>query len=125
MSVRVPLLIALAVVVLAAGTAFTAANTVASSRIGAGGSGITANDLKPPACAALNLTRIRVGTGGGGGSALVLGSPGIDNLSGGGGNDCILGGGGTDIIRGNGGTDVCIGGPGLDVFLSGCETIIQ
>jgi Ca2+-binding RTX toxin-like protein len=87
----------------------------------------TANQLKPPACAGLNLTGVVVGTGSfsdNNDSHLVLGSAGGNIIQGNGGNDCIVGGAGFDIIVGGAGTDVCIGGASLDLFLS-CETQIQ
>lgn len=121
------LLAASLTLVLVAGTAYTAANVVAGSRADVvQESGPTANQLKPPACASLNLTVIRgAGPGGGNANALILGTAGNDSINGNGGNDCILGGGGNDTLRGNGGTDVCIGGPGTDTFHSTCETKIQ
>jgi Ca2+-binding RTX toxin-like protein len=130
MSLRRParVLLILAWLVLFLGIAATATNVVASSRLGAGvGSPPTANQLKPPACAALNLNAISVGGGGGGGglSMLILGTPGNDNLVGASGNDCIVGGAGDDRLNGNSGTDVCIGGPGNDTFHQSCETQIQ
>ena len=88
---------------------------------------ITANTLKPPECAALNLTEVVIwqnGMPGDRDSGLVLGGPGNDTIKGGKGNDCILGGGGNDSIDGNQGTDVCIGGPGTDTFKS-CATWYQ
>jgi len=57
-------------------------------------------------------------------NGLLLGSGGIDRITGRNGNECIVGGGGADIINGGNGTDVCIGGPGTDTF-SNCETQIQ
>ena len=87
----------------------------------------TANQLKPPACAGLNLTGIVTGSGSfsdNNDSHLVLGSSGINIIQGNGGNDCIVSGDGLDIINGGSGTDVCIGGPSLDIFLA-CETQIQ
>jgi len=111
--------------------AVAAANTVPPSRLTDQSRPITANDLKPPECAALNLTTLVVCPAGGGpcnGSGarnLILGSPNVDDISGGGGNDCLLGGGGDDILDGGGGKgDVCIGGPGNDAFFR-CETAIQ
>jgi len=111
---------------LAAGVAFTAANVVAGSRAGVAGFSVTANDLKPPECAALNLSVVR-GPGGGGGNAnaLILGTAAGESINGNGGNDCILGGGGNDNLRGNGGNDVCVGGPGTDSFHRSCEVRIQ
>jgi Ca2+-binding RTX toxin-like protein len=130
MSLRRPAraLLLLAWLVLFLGIATTATNVIASSRVGAGvGPQPTANQLKPPACAALNLNAISVGGGGGGGnlSTLILGTPGNDNLVGASGNDCIVGGAGDDRLNGNSGTDVCIGGPGTDTFHQSCETQIQ
>jgi Ca2+-binding RTX toxin-like protein len=107
--------------VLSVGAALTATNTVASSRLGENRRGVTANDLKPPECAALNLTTVVAGTGnvnGTGANDLIVGGPGDDKLKGKGGNDCMLGGGGDDDIAGNGGGDICIGGPGVDTFKS-------
>jgi Ca2+-binding RTX toxin-like protein len=108
-------------------TALAAANSVSASRMAVITQAITANNLKPPECAALTLTRVVTGSGtivGTTGNDLILGSSGADTIRGGGGTDCILGGGGDDDIRGNGGRDVCIGGPGTDTFRQ-CETAIQ
>jgi Ca2+-binding RTX toxin-like protein len=127
---RLPARIALVLAgsVLFLGVATTATNIVPSSSADSfGGGRPTANELKPPACAALDLSAVSVGGGGGGGglSTLILGTPGNDNLVGASGDDCILGGGGNDRLNGNSGTDVCIGGPGNDTFHQSCETQIQ
>ena len=108
--------------------ALTAANTIPATNAGRSTRAITPNDLKPAACAALNLTAKLAGSGtinGGAASELILGSAGVDTIRGNGGNDCILGGGGNDSLRGDAGTDVCIGGPGADTFNVSCETQIQ
>jgi Ca2+-binding RTX toxin-like protein len=118
----VPVLLALALVTLAS---FATANTVPASRVGSYGAPISANALKPPECAALNLVEIRVGGGGGGGNSLVLGTAGNDNLVGAGGDDCLVGGAGNDRLTGNAGNDVCLGGPGTDTFHASCEVRIQ
>jgi Ca2+-binding RTX toxin-like protein len=111
---------------LAAATAFTATNVVAGSKAGVASSGVSANALKPPECAALDLTEVRGPvSGGSNASALIIGTSGNDSINGNGGDDCILGGAGDDVLRGNGGNDVCVGGPGLDTFHSTCETQIQ
>jgi Ca2+-binding RTX toxin-like protein len=110
------------------GIVSTATNIVPSSSADSSlGGRPTANQLKPPACAALDLNAVSVGGGGGGGglSTLILGTPGNDNLVGASGNDCIVGGGGNDRLNGNSGTDVCIGGAGNDTFHHSCETQIQ
>jgi Ca2+-binding RTX toxin-like protein len=83
---------------------------------------IDANALKPPECAALNLSIIIAGSGtfsGGGTSGLILGSAGADTIKGQGGSDCVLGGGGNDDLRGGSGTEVLIGGPGADTLNGG------
>jgi Ca2+-binding RTX toxin-like protein len=108
------------------GVVATATNVVPSSRAGsAAGPRPTANELKPPACAALDLTAISTGSGGGNQSTLILGTAGTDVLVGASGNDCIVGGAGSDLLIGNAGTDVCIGGPGFDLLHRSCETAIQ
>lgn len=107
-------------------TAIAATNSVPSSHLTDQSRPITANDLKPSQCAALNLTEIVVGSGkfsGTDANELILGGPDADTIDGKGGSDCILGGGGNDDIDGGSGTDVCIGGPGTDTF-SRCETQI-
>jgi Ca2+-binding RTX toxin-like protein len=92
---------------------------------------MTANDLKPAACSAIDLTDIFYCPTGGGAcnatddSELVIGSPANDSIQGGKGDDCIVGGGGNDNIRGEQNTDVCIGGPGTDSFHPSCETETQ
>jgi len=105
--------------------ALTATNVVPSTRAGGSiGPGPTANELKPAACAALNLTVVVVGGGSGGQAALVLGTAGNDNLNGAALGDCLVGGAGNDRLNGGPGTDVCIGGAGVDTFAA-CETQIQ
>jgi Ca2+-binding RTX toxin-like protein len=105
--------------------ALTATNVVPSTRAG-GSIGLppTANQLKPAACAALNLTVIVVGGGSGGLAALVLGTAGNDTLVGAAGGDCLVGGAGNDRLNGGPGVDVCVGGAGTDTFQA-CETQIQ
>jgi Ca2+-binding RTX toxin-like protein len=105
--------------------AFTANNTVPGGTVSSSTFAITANALKPAACAGVSLTTIVSGTTGTAGSDLLLGTSGTDVMSGGNGDDCIVGGGGADTIDGGAGTDVCLGGPGLDVFLVTCETPID
>jgi Ca2+-binding RTX toxin-like protein len=106
----------------------TATNSVPSSNLSSGVQATGANELKPPQCAALNLTNIVTGDGatilGTGANDLILGGPSNNTLRGNGGTDCMLGGGGNDSLRGGGGADVCIGGPGTDTFNS-CSTAIQ
>ena len=117
--------------------ALTATSTVPASRAGSTTAAVTANTLKPSQCAALTLGGTKTGSG----TItvvlttawLILGSAGVDTVTGGnladcilggGGNDSIGGGGGNDWINGGAGTDVCIGGAGTDTFLN-CETATQ
>ena len=103
-------------------TAVAAANTVPPSNAGSSTRPITANDLKPPECAALALTAIVAGSGTFSGSSaaeLILGSGGADIISGNSGNDCMLGGSGNDTVNGDGGADVLIGGAGDDILTGG------
>ena len=121
--------LATVLLVLTFGVAMTATNVVPPSRAGSTDAGPpTANQLKPPECAALNLIRVVVGAGptpGTGWADLMIGSPGADTMAGRGNDDCILGGAGDDYLRGDGGKDVCIGGPGNDTFHTTCEEKIQ
>jgi Ca2+-binding RTX toxin-like protein len=108
-------------------SAFAANNSVPVTRLTNQAFAITANALKPPECASINLTGIVIGekVKGTGGNDLIIGTSGFDNLGGGGGSDCILGGDGDDILNGGKGNgDVCIGGLGNDTF-KGCDTEIQ
>ncbi len=109
---------------------FAAENIVPSSTIGYASVPITANQLKPPQCAALDLTNYIVITGNGAihgtvGNDLILGSPGKDNIHGGAGDDCIVGGGGGDQIFGDAGNDVCIGGGDKKDKFHDCETVVK
>jgi Ca2+-binding RTX toxin-like protein len=103
----------------------TAANTVPGSSLGSASQAITPDTLKPAACAGITLTTLVIGSTGGAGNDLVLGSAAVDTMDGNGGNDCVIGGGSNDSLRGSAGTDVCIGGPGTDTFHVSCETQIQ
>jgi Ca2+-binding RTX toxin-like protein len=106
------------------GPAFTANNTVPGGTVSSSTFAITADALKPAACAGISLTTIVSGATGTAGNDLLLGTSGVDVMSGGNGDDCILGGGGADTIDGGAGNDVCIGGPGTNVLLVTCETQI-
>lgn len=111
----------LGLIALAVFSVFSAANIVSPSRAADQVFAITANALKPPECASLNLTRITVigFQSPNNQNELILGTPGDDNINGSGGADCIVGGGGDDSLRGGAGTDVLLGGPGIDTFRGG------
>lgn len=105
----------------------TATNTVPPSRAGNQVSDVMANDLKPAACDALDLTNVEGGSVTVTGTAandLVLGSELLDSLGGEGGDDCLVGGSGADTLDGGAGNDICLSGDGTDIFV-GCETEIQ
>ena len=104
--------------------AFTASNTVPESGMDDESLAITANQLKPAACAALNLGTIITDGNGSAGNDLVLGTAGSTTLNGSDGDDCLVAGDGDDTLDGGLGTDVCIGGAGTDNF-SNCTTIID
>jgi len=124
-------------------SAFAAANSVPASRLDDDSFPITANDLKPAECAALNLTNIVVAGNGTAGNDLILGTAGNDTLRGDNGDDCIVGGGGNDRLdgqrgndillgqdgndrlRGSQDTDICDGGAGTDTGHNSCETEIN
>jgi Ca2+-binding RTX toxin-like protein len=119
---RLALPIVLALIVVNIFDALAAANLVSATGVDDLRVVINANALKPPECAALNLSAVIVGSGtfsGGGSNALILGSAGADTIRGQGGSDCIIGGGGNDDLRGGNGTEVLIGGPGADTINGG------
>ena len=122
------LLVPTLALVLGVGVVVTASTAVPASRADERTQAITANGVKPTACASITVTNVVSGSGtvnGGSQADLVLGSAGADTIRGMNGNDCILGGAGNDSLRGDNGTDVCIGGGGTDTFNSTCETQIQ
>lgn len=105
---------------------------------------ITANDLKPPECAGLNLSNVIDSGNGGSGNDLILGGTNADTITGGDGDDCILGGDGSDDLDGGSGNDILLGGndddtltgntgssdecygeSGTDTLDASCETQIQ
>jgi Ca2+-binding RTX toxin-like protein len=106
-------------------SALTASNIVPGGTVSSSTFAVTADALKPAACAGVSLTTIVSGATGTAGNDLLLGTSGIDVMSGGNGDDCIVGGGGADTVDGGAGNDVCVGGPGIDVFLVSCETQVQ
>jgi Ca2+-binding RTX toxin-like protein len=117
-------LVPAALVLLALGGAFTAANTVSASSIGKSVRAASANDVRPSACAGLTLAGAPIGgtatLTGTSGNDLILGSAGADTLKGGNGDDCLIGGGGSDTLNGGAGNDVCIAGAGATTYVN-CE----
>jgi len=114
----------LALILVSITSAFAAGISVPASNVGQRSIPVTAEDIKPSACAALYLTNIVSGSGtltGTVANDLIIGSVGADTIDGLGGNDCILGGNGDDLITGGDGMDICIGGPGTDIFTT-CES---
>ena len=125
---RAGLLGLLALALLCAVPALTAANVVPATRAAHDDRAIGLNDVKPGDCSGVAVATLVTGSGlisGTGGNDLVLGASAGDTISASGGNDCVHGGGGDDTIDGGVlGTDVCIGGPGTDTFVN-CETQVQ
>jgi len=116
---RLALLLALTILLGGTLAAYAASNTVPATRIDDDSIAITANDLKPSDCAALNLTNIVAGSGtlnGTNANDLILGSAAADRIRGRQGADCILGGDGNDNLRGDRGGDVLLGGNGDDAL---------
>ena len=121
--IRYTLLLAAAMLLVFAFGANAAMLSVASSGVGMSSTPTTANDLKPAACAGLNLTNVaNTGTSN---NDLLLGTASAATLSGGVGDDCIVGGAGADTLIGGADYDVCIGGSGSDLFDPSCEERIQ
>ncbi len=85
--------------------------------IGALSRPITPNDLRPPACAHMNLDSVV--TNGDNGNNLIIGSPGNDTIYGRGGDDCIIGGDGNDTIYGDATSLLGLWGTGNDVIIGG------
>ncbi len=96
-----------------------ASNSVPSTRASDLTATITANDLKPPECASINLTVVLSIAAAGNASALRLGTAADETNSGESGSDCVLGGAGNDTLTGGSGVDVLLGGPGNDVLNGG------
>jgi Ca2+-binding RTX toxin-like protein len=125
--IRVARALAAFALIAAVGAVLTSTNVLPPTAIGQDGQPVTADALKPGACAGLALSGVVSGSGtvsGGGAGELVVGGPGADAITALGGDDCVMGGAGDDEIDGGPGADVCIGGPGTDVFIN-CETVIQ
>jgi RTX calcium-binding nonapeptide repeat (4 copies) len=121
---RLVMLGLLALIAFSVVSAFAAGINVPASNVGWQSVPVTAEDIKPAACAALYLTNIVRGSGsltGTAGNDLIIGSAGADTIDGFGGDDCILAGNGDDLITGSDGIDICVGGPGTDIFTT-CET---
>ena len=106
-------------------TGETAANGVPGTKADNETQAITAETLKPAACAGITLTAILIGPGSLTGTAaneLIISDGTVNNkLNGGGGNDCIIGSSAKNQFTGGTGTDVCIGNGGGDTFAT-CET---
>jgi Ca2+-binding RTX toxin-like protein len=116
----------LALILISITSAFAAGISVPASNVGQQSVPVTAEDIKPAACAALYVNTIS-GSGaltGTAGNDLIIGSAGADTIDGLGGDDCILAGNGDDLITGGDGVDICIGGPGTDTFTT-CESETQ
>ncbi len=110
---------------LSAQTGLSGSNTVAGSSVTRFVTPITADTLKPAACATITLKTVVTAATGTSGADLLLGTASADTLKAAGGNDCVLAGGGNDSINCGAGTDVAIGGPGTDTFNANCETQLQ
>lgn len=127
-SVKLALLVIAVIVVGSILSAFAAGLNVPATNVGRQSIPVTAEDIKPAACAGLFLTNIVSGSGTLTGTAandLILGSAGADIIDGQGGDDCIVAGNGDDQLTGSDGSDVCLGGPGSDTLDTTCETANQ
>jgi hypothetical protein len=85
-------------------SAVTASNVVPTSHAWAGTQAITANTLKPSACASITIADLAIGSGTVSGTSsndLILGSSGNDTLGSktGGGSDCCIAGGGSNTYQ--------------------------
>ncbi len=106
-------------------TGVAASNFVPPSQAGATSQGVTANDLKPAACAALNLSVVVAGAGDNLATAnqLLLAGPADTAVVGGSGDDCIMASTSVATIDGGTGTNVCFGGS-TTVFTN-CQTQVR
>jgi len=122
---RMGALVGLGILITGTIAANAATNTIPNTRLDIDNRNITANDLKPSDCAALNLTNVVSGSGninGTPGNDLILGSAGNDAIQGRQGADCILAGSGNDTLQGNQGGDVLLAGEGDDSLNGGQGT---
>jgi Ca2+-binding RTX toxin-like protein len=136
----------LTLALLAIHLAVAAPNTVAATAVDDQSLPVSANDLKPPECAALNLINLVAGNGtinGTNANDMILGSAGNDRINARRGDDCLLGDDGNDRLRGRQGndillgmedndllrrgrgTDICDGGAGVDRARADCETVLN
>lgn len=113
---RLPMVLLAGLILFSVASAAAAGNTIATSATSDQSFPVTANQLKPPECASLDLQSVIIGGLPNAGSDLVIGTPGDDILRGGQGDDCIVGGGGNDRINGGTGADIILGGEGDDVL---------
>jgi hypothetical protein len=113
-------LMAAATFVLVTGVA--ASNIVPPSHVGATTLAVTANSLKPAACAGLNLSVVVNGPGDSGATAnqLLLVGPADTDVIGGSGDDCIVASTSVATIDGGTGTNVCYGGS--STVFTNCQT---
>ena len=92
------------------GAAFTNGSSVPATKLGSSVQATGANDVKPSQCSGLTLTVVVDAAG------TYTAPNGVNGL--------LLGSSGIDRITGRNGNEWCIGGPGTDTF-SNCETQIQ
>ena len=107
------------------GTAVAAANSIPATHLSSRLIPVTANEVKPAACEAMELANIVSGSGtinGTDENDLIIGSSDSDTINGMGGDDCIEGAGGLDTIYGGTGSNVCYATAGSD--LSNCASIV-
>lgn len=103
-------------------TGVAASNIVPPSHAGATSQVVTANDLKPAQCGALNLSVVVTGPGDSGATAnqLLLAGPSATTVVGGSGDDCIVASTSVATIDGGTGTNVCFGGS--STVFTNCQT---
>ena len=115
----------LGIIFISVGSVFASGISLPYSNVDQKSMVVTANDLKPDACAGIYLTYIVSGSGiitGTAGNDLILGSAAADTIDALGGDDCIVSGNGNDMIEGGVGTDVCFATSGQDTATN-CEVV--
>lgn len=119
---RLLLALPLLALLLSAGFALTAGNTIGDTDRDDDNRAQSTSNVTPSACSGLGVNARQSGNdltlSGGSNNDFLMGGTSGQTINGFSGNDCLYGGGGNDTIDGGTGTNVINGGPGDDTCLN-------